>query len=894
MMRTAFTWILLILLAVGGIGGSYALSEALRSDAQEAWKTEAAQAARWLSGTVLGWLEESYAPLSGLAILFENSSEVTEAEFLGATDALEARTAGLFLDAKAVVRPRDKGVQWSVEYSNERFGPLSPDTPLSKHPSILETIKVAVDHPDRVMLGPPFSAEDGSRFSPAALAIHDARGPLAIIGLVNYDALVQGLFDIHKPQGLQLQIQGRFEELGGPGPQRAVIGEPIPDALHAITTRTVSAGADLSITWYVTQPFSDGPQEALANFTLMGGVATTLLIALFIGMVLQRSRVITNQVQARLRTQQALLESVINHIPDLIFVKDLQGVYLACNTSFAEFIGRKGKQIIGADDYQFFDIKAAEEFQKHDRIIISEKKPLHNEEWVTYPDGRRVLLDTLKTPLTNPEGQIGGLVGISRDITERKRAEEALRDSKGRLDLALSATGIGIWERDLVGDKVVWDESIRSVFGLTAEELDDYTGALATRISPDDFKRIEEARRKAIDGIEDFNLEYPVIWPDASMHVVASRAVVLRDEDGRAVHMIGTCWDITDHKQRERLALLGSEVGDALTTFKPMRARLQLCADALVRRLDAALARIWIVNEEEGVLEMRASAGIYTHTDGARGRIPIGRRKIGLIAKEARPRFSNNLSEEPDVDDKEWARQNGLVGFVGHPLIVDGRVVGVMAIFSRTKLSPDTVNALGGIAKSIAVSVDRDRAELELRQARMVAEEATKAKSDFLANMSHEIRTPMNAIIGMSHLALKTELNDKQYDYLTKVQTAAHSLLGIINDILDFSKIEAGKLDIESTDFNLDVVLDNLANLVAVKVQEKEDLELLFATAQDVPRSLVGDPLRLGQVLINLANNAVKFTDSGEIVVSTEVLRQDEDGVTLKFSVVDIACFVFY
>jgi CheY-like chemotaxis protein/HPt (histidine-containing phosphotransfer) domain-containing protein len=145
----------------------------------------------------------------------------------------------------------------------------------------------------------------------------------------------------------------------------------------------------------------------------------------------------------------------------------------------------------------------------------------------------------------------------------------------------------------------------------------------------------------------------------------------------------------------------------------------------------------------------------------------------------------------------------------------------------------------------------------------------------------------MNAIIGMSHLALKTELNDKQYDYLSKVQTAAHSLLGIINDILDFSKIEAGKLDMESTDFNLDVVLDNLANLITVKVQEKEDLELLFATAQDVPRSLVGDPLRLGQVLINLANNSVKFTDTGEIVVSTELLRQDEGGVTLKFSVID-------
>src|SRR5262249_2593213 len=206
---------------------------------------------------------------------------------------------------------------------------------------------------------------------------------------------------------------------------------------------------------------------------------------------------------------------------------------------------------------------------------------------------------------------------------------------------------------------------------------------------------------------------------------------------------------------------------------------LQPCAEALVRYLDAAFARVWWLPPGSDVLELQASAGVYIHLDGPHARIPVGRLTIGRIAQERRPLLTNAVQSHPNTSAPDWAGREGMVAFAGFPLVVNDRLLGVIGMFSRKPLSEAVLQALESVAGLIALGIERKQQDAELLRAKEAAETANRAKDEFFANVSHQIRTPMNAIIRMTELLLDTSLDEGQRQGVKTVRAAAARLCSI-------------------------------------------------------------------------------------------------------------------
>ena len=373
-----------------------------------------------------------------------------------------------------------------------------------------------------------------------------------------------------------------------------------------------------------------------------------------------------------------------------------------------------------------------------------------------------------------------------------------------------------------------------------------------------DLEYIPQADREAFQAEDEAIIssrghtqrEIDIHYADGTLHRVIYTITAFQLADGTPAGMLGVLFDVTERRQaEEKLREITDDLPGAVYQ--------------LIRRPDghrrfmfisAGVERIFNVSKDRALDDYASIMAAVLEEDR-----PQVHRDIEVSAENLSRRISSYRVKLPDGSIR-WVRSE-----------------------STPHLQEDGAIVWNGALSDLTAEKE---AEAALAEARRAAEGANRAKSEFLANMSHEIRTPMNAIIGMTHLALGTEPTGRQRNYLDKIDGAARALLRIINDVLDFSKIEAGKLSLERIGFQMGDVMDNLASLLGTRAQEK-NLELLIHIEPDVPVALLGDPLRLGQVLLNLVGNAIKFTLGGEIVVRATKLREDEGAVTVQFQVRD-------
>jgi PAS domain S-box-containing protein len=441
---------------------------------------------------------------------------------------------------------------------------------------------------------------------------------------------------------------------------------------------------------------------------------------------------------------------------------------------------------------------------------------------------------------------------------------------------------------DAAGRVTFWNPAAEKIFGISAGEIigDD----VQSTILP------EEQRASAADCLESFSMTGECLLSGKSCEIEMLKKDGTHfpaDLSLNTVYLDGSWWavcvvrDITAKKEIEKELRLSREVLEsrvAERTKELNNANLLLENKIeILKKTEAELQKLSLATEQSPssvvILDLEHNIEYvnpsFTRITGYTEEETLGRNISILKSGKHEPGFYENL----------WSTVSSHNIWRGE---ICNRKKNGNLYWEMVRVSP-VRNYNGGITHYVAVKddiTDHKQKEEELLQAKKEAELANQAKSDFLANMSHEIRTPLNAIIGMTHLALETQLNPKQQDYLTKIDISVQSLLGVINDILDFSKIEAGHMKLEETDFSLAVLLHRVRDIFSIKVIEK-GLQFHLDVAADVPLLLRGDPLRLTQILNNLVGNAVKFTDKGQITLSVNCIDTTEHSVGLQFSVRD-------
>ncbi len=609
------------------------------------------------------------------------------------------------------------------------------------------------------------------------------------------------------------------------------------------------------------------------------------------------ARDITEQkrFEETLQLNMAAMEAAANGI----VITDVMGKIEWSNSAFTKLTGYSADEALGQSIRILESGKHSAEFFEQMWKSISAGEIWHGEIINARKDGSLYDEEMTITPVRDSSGTISHFVGIKQDVTERRKAEEAKNASDRRyLELVETSPDL-IWSLDLHGRfTFVNAPALGAIFGYRPEEwLGHY---FVEFLPPGEDVKLLPLFQRLLAGETLLQIDGAFLHKDGTLRHMSISGTPNFDEQGSVISLGGTSRDVTDQKRAED-TLRGNEqrmreqqaalVALTRTSRQGAQAEsndLQTITQTSAITLGASRSSVWRFNSDRTAIRC---IDLY---DADTGQHFAG----DELAKKNYPAYFRALSDldvldagDANVDprtrefSKGYLQPLGIGAILDTPFHVAGKVEGVVCheyVGSTREWTSDEQTFAVAVANLVSLLLQ----EADLHLAKATAEDANRAKSEFLANMSHEIRTPMNGVIGLTELALDTELSAEQRDYLKGIATSGHALLEVINDILDFSKIEAGKLDIDEVDFDLTAAVEMAVETMALRAHEK-GLELLCDIRSEVPDGLIGDPARLRQVLINLVGNAVKFTSQGEVAVGVKTAEVTPEAVWLTFSVSD-------
>ncbi|MEI6694758.1 MAG: PAS domain S-box protein [Bacteroidota bacterium] len=502
------------------------------------------------------------------------------------------------------------------------------------------------------------------------------------------------------------------------------------------------------------------------------------------------------------------------------------------------------------------------------------------------------------------------------DISDRKLAEEKVKQVSARLELATRAGGVGVWDYDVSKNALLWDNQMFALYGIEEKNFGGVYETWRDGIHPDDELRGDEEIKMALSGEKEFDTEFRVVWPDGSIHNIRALAIVQRDDAGNPLNMIGTNWDITKQKQAEKALLQQTNMQKILMEMASTYINIPI--DQVSNMINASLKemgefvqadRSYIFNYD---FDKQTTSNEYEWCNNG---IEPEMDALQNLPLEMIPEWANahqcgnvlyieNVLALPENNLRAILEPQGIkslltvpmmsgdkcIGFVGFDFVnnlhpSDEKETALLQLFSHLLVNIN--NRVKTEKKLLETNIYLETATTKATEMAAMAETANKAKSVFLANMSHEIRTPLNAIIGFSQLMNRDQLlTDLQREYNFSIIRAGEHLLSLINDILELSKMEAGHLELNPSHVDLYALFSDIRMLFKEPAQLK-NLQFIFETADDLPRYVFVDDNKLRRIFINLIGNALKFTDEGGIAVRIRGEKIDEESSQLIVEIQD-------